>query len=98
MRFQVHVTPKSRANAIEATRDGGEVRIRVRVTAAPEDGKANDAVITLLAERLGWPKRSLRVAGGATSRTKWIEADGLEEDELWRRLERPSEPRREREP
>jgi uncharacterized protein YggU (UPF0235/DUF167 family) len=88
MRFQVHVTPKSRANTIEATRDGGATKIRVRVTAAPEDGKANDAVIALLADRLGLARRALRVAGGATSRVKWIEADGLEEDELWRRLER----------
>ena len=88
MRFQVHVTPKSRTNAVEATRDGGATRIRVRVTTAPEGGKANDAVLALLAERLGLARRALRVAGGTTSRVKWIEADGLEEDELWRRLER----------
>ncbi|MEK7348860.1 MAG: DUF167 domain-containing protein [Candidatus Eisenbacteria bacterium] len=87
MRFQVHVTPKSRANAVEATRSGGEARIRVRVTAAPEDGKANDAVVALLAERLGVPRRAVRVAGGASSRVKWIEVEGLEEAELWRRLE-----------
>jgi uncharacterized protein YggU (UPF0235/DUF167 family) len=91
MRFQVHVTPKSRSNAIEATAAGAGAtgaRIRVRVTAAPEDGKANEAVLALLAERLEIPRRALRVAGGGSSRTKWIEADGLEEAELWRRLER----------
>ena len=59
----------------------------MRVTAAPEDGKANDAVVALLAERLGVPRRAVRVAGGASSRVKWIEVDGLEEAELWRRLE-----------
>ena len=85
MRFQVRVTPKSRADGIQASRDGG--MIRVRVTAPPEDGKANEAVVALLAERLGLPRRSIRLAGGATSRVKWIEADGLEEAELWRRLE-----------
>jgi uncharacterized protein YggU (UPF0235/DUF167 family) len=87
VRFQVHVTPKSRANAVQATRSGGAASVRVRVTAAPEDGKANDAVVALLAERLGVPRRALRVAGGASSRVKWIEVDGLEEAELWRRLE-----------
>ncbi|HET9952203.1 MAG TPA: DUF167 domain-containing protein [Candidatus Eisenbacteria bacterium] len=88
MRVQVHVTPKSRRNAVEAARDAGGARIRVRVTAAPEDGKANDAVVELLAARLGLPRRAVRVAGGATSRVKWIEVDGLEEEELWRRLAR----------
>lgn len=92
MRFQVHVAPKSRKNAVEVERGGGggggARRIRVRVTAAPESGKANDAVIEILAEALGLAKRSLRVAGGAASRVKWIEADGLEEAELWARLER----------
>ncbi|HSQ60506.1 MAG TPA: DUF167 domain-containing protein [Acidobacteriota bacterium] len=90
MRFQVHVAPKSRKNAVEVERGGGAGmrRIRVRVTAAPEGGQANDAVIEILAEALDLAKRSLRVAGGAASRVKWIEADGLEEAELWARLER----------
>jgi uncharacterized protein YggU (UPF0235/DUF167 family) len=81
----VRVTPKSRADGIQASRAGGT--IRVRVTAPPEDGKANEAVLTLLGKRLGWPRGSIRLVGGATSRLKWIEADGLEEAELWRRLE-----------
>jgi len=88
VRVQVHVTPKSRVNAVEAIGEGSEGRIRVRVTAAPEDGKANDAVVELLAKMLGLPRRAVRVAGGAASRVKWIEIDGLEEDELWRRLAR----------
>jgi uncharacterized protein YggU (UPF0235/DUF167 family) len=90
VRFQVHVAPKSRRNSLEVERTGGPKgapRIRVRVTAAPEDGKANDAVIALLADRLGMTKRALRVAGGGSTRVKWIEADGLEEADLWRRLE-----------
>jgi len=85
MRFQVRVTPKSRADEVRASRADGT--IRVRVTAAPEDGKANEAVTALLAERLGLPRRSVRLIGGAASRLKWFEADGLEEAELWRRLE-----------
>jgi len=88
VRFQVRVTPKSRADEIRASRAGGT--IRVRVTAPPEDGRANEAVLALLRERLGLPRRSVRLVGGATSRLKWIEADGLEEAELWRRLEAKS--------
>jgi uncharacterized protein YggU (UPF0235/DUF167 family) len=85
VRFQVRVTPKSRGDEVRPSRADGT--IRVRVTAAPEDGKANEAVLTLLAERLGLPRRSVRLVGGAASRLKWIEADGLEEAEFWRRLE-----------
>ena len=85
MRLQIHVTPKSRANEILVSRADGVVR--VRVTEAPEDGRANQAVIELLRSRLGVPRDHVRVAGGATSRRKWIEVDGLTEAELWRRLE-----------
>jgi uncharacterized protein YggU (UPF0235/DUF167 family) len=85
VRFQVRVTPKSRAEEIRASQ--GDGMIRVRVTAAPEDGKANEAVLALLGRRLGLPRGSIRIVGGAASRIKWIEADGLEEAEFWRRLE-----------
>jgi len=81
------VQPKSRANEIVASRAAGTVRIRV--TAAPEDGRANRAVLDLLRERLGLPRAALRIAGGPASRTKWIEIEGMEEDEVWRRLEAP---------
>jgi len=85
MRFQVRVTPKSRADDVRASRVDGSIRIRV--TAIPEDGKANEAVLALLGKQLGLPRRAIRLVSGATSRVKWIEADGLEEAELWRRLE-----------
>ena len=84
MRFVVHVTPKSRADEIRV--DASSRTIRVRVTAAAESGRANDAVLALLREKLRLGAGALRIKGGATSRTKWIEADGLEEKDLWRRL------------
>ena len=85
MRFQVRVTPKSRVDEVRASRADGSIRIRV--TAAPADGEANEAVLTLLGKQLGLPRRAIRLVGGVASRVKWIEADGLEEAELWRRLE-----------
>lgn len=88
MRLAVTVQPKSRANEIRVSRAEGAVRIRV--TAAPEDGRANRAVLDLLRERLGVPKAALRIAGGPASRRKWIEIDGIDEEEVWRRLEGPS--------
>ena len=87
MRLRISVSPKSRTEEILASRAEGTVR--VRVTAAPEDGRANRAVLDLLRAKLGVPRSALRIAGGETSRKKWIEIDGLEEEELWRRLEAP---------
>jgi uncharacterized protein YggU (UPF0235/DUF167 family) len=85
MRVAVRVTPKSRVEAVEASRKDGT--IRVRVTAAPEDGRANEAVLRLLRERLGVARSAIRITGGAAARRKWIEIDGMEEADLWRRLE-----------
>jgi uncharacterized protein len=88
VRFRVHVTPKSRADRIQA--DHATQVIRVRVTAAPESGRANEAVIALLRQKLGLPAGTLRIVGGAAERRKWVEVDGIEEAELWRRLEAAS--------
>jgi uncharacterized protein YggU (UPF0235/DUF167 family) len=84
VRFAVHVTPKSRIEEIRV--DVSTRTVRVRVRAAPESGNANEAVLALLREKLGLRAESLRIKGGSTSRTKWIEADGIEEKELWLRL------------
>lgn len=71
--FMVRVTPKSSAERliVEQGEDGAQ-RIKAHVTVAPEDGKANKAVIALLAKALGVPKSALSVAQGATARDKLI--------------------------
>jgi len=71
--FMVRVTPKSGAERLIVELDeNGAQRIKVHVTVAPEDGKANKAVIALLAKALGVPKSALSVAQGATARDKLI--------------------------
>ena len=63
---------------------------RVRVSAAPERGRANQAVVELLAERLGVPRGALAVVSGRASRDKVVELRGIAPDEAERRLERAS--------
>jgi uncharacterized protein YggU (UPF0235/DUF167 family) len=61
---------------------------KVRVAAAPERGKANEAVLQLLAETLAVPRASLTLVSGGGSRDKIVELAGLEPDEIERRLAR----------
>jgi len=50
--------------------------LSVRLAAAPSDGAANDALIRLLAKRLGVARRDVRLASGATSRLKRLHISG----------------------
>jgi hypothetical protein len=59
----------------------------VRVTAAPERGRANDEVLDLLASALKLPRPQLRLVAGAGSRTKLVELEGLDAGEAEQRLE-----------
>ena len=60
----------------------------VRVTAAPDDGKANAAVCRVVADALGIPKTSVSVVRGHTARVKTLEVAGLTDAEVQRLLPR----------
>ena len=60
--------------------------LRLRVNAPPQDGQANAAVVSLLAETLGVPKRQVRIIRGLASRDKLVVVDSLSADELRLRL------------
>ncbi len=74
----VRLQPGASANRIEGSvrLDDGATVLRVRVTAAPEKGKANAALIKLLAKALGAPKSAIAIAGGATDRRKTLAIEG----------------------
>ena len=59
---------------------------KVRVQAAPEGGKANRALVALLAERCGIPRANVSVRAGQGSRDKIVELTGLGAEALERRL------------
>jgi uncharacterized protein (TIGR00251 family) len=59
---------------------------KVRVAAAPEDGKANDAVVRLLADTVGVPARDVAILTGHASRDKTVELTGIDERETERLL------------
>lgn len=71
MRITVRVIPRSSKNEISQEGD----TFKVRLTAPPVDGAANEALLKLLAERLGLPKRALRIVQGTAGRQKIIQID-----------------------
>jgi uncharacterized protein YggU (UPF0235/DUF167 family) len=90
----VRLTPRASRNAIEGfVRDAdgrGEETLQVRVTAPPIEGRANAALVRLLARELGVPPSSVRVAAGSRGRRKRIEVTGIDDAEVRRRLARAS--------
>lgn len=59
---------------------------KVRVAAAPERGRANDAVLALIAEALELPRASVSLVSGGSSRDKIVELAGIDPEETDRRL------------
>jgi uncharacterized protein (TIGR00251 family) len=80
---RLRVRPAARADAILGVRDGA---LHVSVTAPPDRGRANDAVVALLARVLGVPRSRVVLAGGGASRSKTIVVS-LDADSVRKRLE-----------
>lgn len=82
--FAVKVVPRAAKNEIVGWLDGA---LKVRVTAPPQDGRANRALEALLAAALGLKKNAVTVTAGLGSARKRVAIAGLEHDEIVRRLE-----------
>ncbi|HKG10328.1 MAG TPA: DUF167 domain-containing protein [Gaiellaceae bacterium] len=83
-RLALRVSPGARSSAVVG-RHGAAWKIRV--SAPPEDGRANAAVVRLLADALGVPARTISVVSGHGARDKLVELAGIAPDEIDRRLE-----------
>jgi len=79
----LRVTPSASRDAVVGWQ--GDV-LRLRVAAPAQRGKANEAVLRLLAAALGIERRRLRIVRGHTSRQKVVSVDGLDEAEIRARL------------
>ena len=72
--FNVRATPRARQNKV-----AGKVgdAVKVYVTAPPEDGRANEAVIETLADFLGVKRRQVEIITGESNRNKVVRVTGL---------------------
>ncbi len=75
VRFSVRVQPRSSRTGVEGVHGDA---LTVRVNAPPVDGAANEAVVEVLAEALGVPRRAVRIVSGDSSRTKVVEVEGVD--------------------
>jgi len=69
MKIQVKVRPRSKTE--ELSQEGDSFIVKVKEP--PKEGKANQAVIKLLAEHFGVPQNQVRILSGFRSRSKVIE-------------------------
>ena len=74
VRVRLRANPRAgvtRVAGVEAEADGGAA-LKVAVTAAPEGGKANAALVRVLAKEWGLPKSTMAITGGMASRRKTL--------------------------
>ena len=85
-RIFVRLTPGSARESIEGWDEDGQGRryLKVRVRAAPIEGRANAALLALLADALGVARSRLTLARGDTARLKAIDIEGVGEEDISR--------------
>lgn len=77
IRLSVHVQPRAARTEVVGLHG---TALKVRLHAPPVDGAANEALVALLAERLGVARREVRIVSGLASRAKTVEVDGTTEE------------------
>jgi len=83
-RLRLRVSPGARSAQVVG-RHGDAWK--VRVAAPPEGGRANDAVVGLLAETLSLPRNAVTLVSGHSARDKIVRLDGLDQNQAERRLQ-----------
>ncbi|MCK4665289.1 DUF167 domain-containing protein [Candidatus Dependentiae bacterium] len=81
----VKVIPKSSRENIKIEND----ILKIKVTAAPVDGKANKSVINYISKFLHIPKRSVQIISGLTSRKKILVLRGISKEDLIKKINHP---------
>ena len=82
VRADVKVIPRSSRNKAEIQND----IVRLKITAAPVDGKANDAVIKYLSGTLSVPKSNIKILRGETGRQKTIEISEIDKETFLKKI------------
>jgi len=82
--FPVRLQPRAKKCAVTGVFNGA---LKAAVTAAPEAGKANKALVALLAKCFGVPKSAVEVVAGHTSRDKRVRIASSSPQQLAERIQ-----------
>ncbi len=88
IKFRVRVQPRASRAEISRVEEGA---LKLKLTAPPLKGAANEQCLKLLSKALGVSRSDLSITGGDKSRSKWIEVKGLDESSLKRLIARLTE-------
>ena len=83
--FTVRVVTRAQRNEIVGIQE--DRSLKIRLTASPADGQANEALIKFLAERLGVPETAIEIVAGKDNRDKWISVEGITTADVEARLQ-----------
>ena len=83
--FTVRVVTRAQRNEIVGVQE--DRSLKIRLTASPAEGQANEALIKFLAERLGVPESAIEIVAGKESRDKWISVEGISTTDVEERLQ-----------
>lgn len=81
--FRVRVVPRASRDKIAGIHDGA---VRIRLTAPPVEGAANEALVAFLSSVLRVPKLDIELVSGQTARNKVVSVSGLSREEVLARL------------
>ncbi|MEE9199418.1 MAG: DUF167 domain-containing protein [Dehalococcoidia bacterium] len=84
--LQIRVVPRASRSEIIGLSEGV---LRVRIAKPPTEGKANQALISLLAATMGVRPRDIWIIRGANARNKLVRIEGIEQEEAMARLGHP---------
>ena len=82
--FKVHLSPRASKDGIDGCHGDA---LKIKVKAPPVEGKANEALIKFLAKLLGVPQNHLDLIHGRSGRTKTLRVEGLNPEEVVKRLD-----------
>lgn len=83
VRLHLFIQPKSSKNEVVGSHNG---LLKIKITAPPVDGKANECLIEFLSDVFDIPKRDITIIRGETGRNKTVELSGLTEEAVKTKL------------
>ena len=81
VQFPVRIQPRASSSGVVGVHGDA---LKVRVTAPPVDGSANEMLVKVLAATFGVPAKAITILSGATSRTKLVRVEGVTLDDVKR--------------